>query len=138
AGLNHVFFSADGATAVEVALKMAFQYWRQCKVEFASGRVGYAHQSAAGRWAQPTLRTKYLAWDNAYHGDTLGSVSVGGVERFHEMFQPLLFDVVRLPAPNTYRLPPGVTRETACSHYLEQLEAALAEHAETLVAVVIE
>src|SRR5437867_5403035 len=119
AGLNHVFFSDDGATAVEVALKMAFQYWRQ-------------HEKP-----QPQ-RTKYLAWDNAYHGDTLGSVSVGGVARFHEMFQPLLFDVVRLPAPNTYRLPPGVTRETACSHYLEQLEAALAEHAETLVAVVIE
>src|SRR5438105_3785916 len=119
AGLNHVFFSDDGATAVEVALKMAFQYWRQ-------------------RENTQPQRTKYLAWENAYHGDTLGSVSVGGVARFHEMFRPLLFDVVRLPAPDTYRLPAGVTREAACNHYLVQLEAALQQHADTLAAVVIE
>jgi adenosylmethionine-8-amino-7-oxononanoate aminotransferase len=118
-GLNHVFFSDSGATAVEVALKMAFQYWRQVDPP------------------QP-LRVKYLAWDNAYHGDTLGSVSVGGVARFHEMFRPLLFDVVRLPAPDSYRLPPGVTPETACEHYLQQLTAALAVHGDSLAAVVIE
>lgn len=119
AGLNHVFFSDDGATAVEVALKMAFQYWRQ-------------------RAAPQLQRTKYLAWENAYHGDTLGSVSVGGVARFHEMFRPLLFDVVRLPTPDRYRLPPGVARPAACDHYLAQFEAALREHGETLAAVVIE
>jgi adenosylmethionine---8-amino-7-oxononanoate aminotransferase len=133
-GLNHVFFSDDGATAVEVALKMAFQYWRQ-------RRVGSAHQVPDERWAQPTLpvqRTKYLAWDNAYHGDTLGSVSVGGVARFHDMFRPLLFDVLRLPAPDTYRLPVGATAENACGYYLSQLEDALAQHAESLAAVVIE
>jgi adenosylmethionine-8-amino-7-oxononanoate aminotransferase len=83
-------------------------------------------------------RTKYLAFDNAYHGDTLGVVSVGGVARFHDMFRPLLFDVVRLPAPDIYRLPAGVTRESACAHYLGQLEAALREHGDTLAAVVIE
>jgi adenosylmethionine-8-amino-7-oxononanoate aminotransferase len=117
--LNHVFFSDNGATAVEVALKMAFQYWQQVKP------------------ARPQRR-KYLAWENAYHGDTLGSVSVGGVARFHEMFRPLLFDVVRLPAPDTYRLPPGVTGESACDYYLAQLEAALQAHGSTLAAVVIE
>jgi adenosylmethionine-8-amino-7-oxononanoate aminotransferase len=119
AGLCHVFFSDDGATAVEVALKMAFQYWRQAQRP------------------QPA-RTKYLAWDDAYHGDTLGSVSVGGVARFHELFRPLLFDVVRLPAPDCYRLPPGVTRDTACRFYLDQLAAALAQHGPELAAVVIE
>jgi adenosylmethionine-8-amino-7-oxononanoate aminotransferase len=91
-----------------------------------------------GNQSQVAKRTKYLAWDNAYHGDTLGSVSVGGVARFHEMFRPLLFDVVRLPAPDMYRLPPGVTHELACAHYLAQLEAALVEHAQSLAAVVIE
>jgi adenosylmethionine-8-amino-7-oxononanoate aminotransferase len=119
AGLNHVFFSDDGATAVEVALKMAFQYWRQCPSP------------------QPR-KTKYLAFENAYHGDTLGSVSVGGVARFHEMFRPLLFEVIRLPTPEMYRLPPGVSCETACAYYLAQLEAALQQHADELAAVVIE
>jgi adenosylmethionine-8-amino-7-oxononanoate transaminase len=124
-GLNHVFFSDDGATAVEVALKMAFQYWRQTTTS-QSPRT--AHSS----------RTKYLAFENAYHGDTLGSVSVGGVARFHELFRPLLFDVMRLPAPDMYRLPLGVTRDTACRHYLAQFEAAIREHHQQLAAVVIE
>src|SRR5262245_61514342 len=128
-GLSHVFFSDDGATAVEVALKMAFQYWRQ--------RDGEAKQREGEARAEPR-RTKYLAWSNAYHGDTLGSVSVGGVARFHEMFRPLLFDVIRLPAPDTYRLPMGVNRTAACDYYLGQLEAALREHADSLAAVVIE
>lgn len=117
--LPHVFFSDSGASAVEVALKMAFQYWQQCE--------------------QPQPRkTKFLAFENAYHGDTLGSVSVGGVARFHAMFRPLLFDVIRLPAPDAYRLPTGVTAEAACEHYLEQVERAIAEHHHELAAVVIE
>ncbi|MEX2027735.1 MAG: aminotransferase class III-fold pyridoxal phosphate-dependent enzyme, partial [Pirellulaceae bacterium] len=132
--LAHVFFSDSGATAVEVALKMAFQYWRQCRTGFQPVQ----NKAGSGTGWKPVLRTKYLAWENAYHGDTLGSVSVGGVARFHEMFRPLLFDVVRLPTPDMYRLPPEVTRDTACSHYLALLEAALAQHHEELAAVVIE
>jgi adenosylmethionine-8-amino-7-oxononanoate aminotransferase len=119
AGLTRVFFSDSGATAVEVALKMAFQYWRQCDRP------------------QPQ-RTKYLTFDDAYHGDTIGSVSLGGVSRFSEMFQPLLFDVVRLPSPQLYRLPAGVTRQTACGHYLGLLETALQQHGPTIAAAVIE
>lgn len=119
AGLRHVFFASDGAAGVEVALKMAFQYWRQCPSP------------------QPQ-RTKYLAFGDAYHGDTLGSVSVGGVARFHEMFQPLLFDVVRVPLPDTYRLPPGVSADTACEHYLSLLATALETCGDEMAAVVIE
>ncbi|HEX4129549.1 MAG TPA: adenosylmethionine--8-amino-7-oxononanoate transaminase [Pirellulales bacterium] len=118
-GLNHVFFSDDGATAVEVALKMAFQYWRQC---------GRPHPE----------KTAFAALGDAYHGDTLGAVSVGGVERFHAMFEPLLFDVVRLPSPRLYRRPPGVTAEKACSHYLAQAERVLAAHHKRLAALVVE
>jgi len=137
AGLNHVFFSDDGATAVEVALKMAFQYWRQ-RESSQGACVSRSVTQSLDRQGQASKRTKYLAWTSAYHGDTLGSVSVGGVARFHDMFRPLLFDCLRLPAPDRYRLPPGVTRESACGYYLGQLEAALSEHAESLAAVVIE
>jgi adenosylmethionine-8-amino-7-oxononanoate aminotransferase len=119
AGLAHVFFSDSGASAVEVALKLAFQFWRQCENP------------------QPA-KTKYLAFDNAYHGDTLGSVSVGGVARFHEMFQPLLFEVLRLPTPNLYRMPSGVTRDGATEHYLQLVEQTLQQHHHELAAVVIE
>ena len=117
--LRHVFFSDDGATAVEVALKMALQYWQQC----------------------PTPRpqkTRYVALEMAYHGDTLGSTSVGGIARFHQIFQPLLFDVVRVPAPDLYRLPSGVTQDSACEYYLERLQQALRQHHDTLAAIVLE
>lgn len=119
AGLEHVFFSDSGATAVEVALKMAFQYWQQ-------------------RGDPRPTKTSYLAFDAAYHGDTLGSVSVGGVARFHAMFRPLLFDVLRAPVPDTYRLPEGVTADGACGYYLEQVERILAAEHQRLAAVVVE
>jgi len=118
-GLNHLFFSDCGATAVEVALKMTFQYWQQRK-------------------DPRPKKTGYIALSGAYHGDTIGVVSVGGVARFHEMFHPLLFDVVRQPAPDMYRLPDSVTPETACQYYLDQLEATLAKHHEHLAAMVME
>ena len=118
-GLNHVFFSDDGATAVEAALKMAFQYWRQC--------------------ANPQpAKTCFLALSEGYHGDTVGAVSVGGVERFHSMFGPLLFETLRVPAPDSYRTPPGVSSEDLTQHYLAQLEKVLAENHQRLAAMVIE
>jgi adenosylmethionine-8-amino-7-oxononanoate aminotransferase len=136
-GLGHVFFSDDGATAVEVAIKMALQYWRQRKDP------------------RPE-KTCYLALGEAYHGDTLGGVSVGGVERFHAMFKPLLFETLRVPAPDTYRTPGDYPDFHAvkmglspsghdapfnvqlCEYHLEKLEKVLAEHHERIVAMVIE
>ncbi len=118
-GLEHVFFSDDGATAVEVAVKMAFQYWRQ-------------------RDDPRPQKTCYVALGEAYHGDTLGSVSVGGVERFHAMFEPLLFECLRVPAPDPYRTPEGVTAENVLEYHLGQLERVLAEHHRRIAAMVIE
>jgi adenosylmethionine-8-amino-7-oxononanoate aminotransferase len=117
--LRHVFFSDAGATAVEAALKMAFQYWRQ-------------------RAEPKPEKTRYIAFADAYHGDTIGSVSVGGVARFHAMFEPLLFETLRLPAPRTYRMPAGVTPETACGFYLAQLEELLEREHSRVAALVIE
>lgn len=117
--LPHVFFSSDGSSAIEVALKLAFQYWQQ-------------------RPDPRPDKTQYLALGQAYHGDTLGSVSVGGVDRFHAMFGPLLFPVVRGPCPDTYRLPTGVAPAAACEHYLAQFGALLEAHHHELAAVVAE
>ena len=105
-GLPHVFFSDDGATAVEVAIKMAFQYWRQRDnvVRTLRVRTPGPHTECADY----VEKTCYLALGDAYHGDTLGSVSIGGVERFHAMFRPLLFETLRVPAPDSYRTPPDV------------------------------
>jgi adenosylmethionine-8-amino-7-oxononanoate aminotransferase len=118
-GLTHVYFSDDGSTAVEVAIKMAFQYWRQ-------------------RPQPRPEKTCYLALGDAYHGDTIGSVSVGGVDRFTAIFQPLLFEVLRLPSPGLFRLPVGVSRERALAHHLGRLEAVLKERHRRIAAMVIE
>ncbi len=117
--LQCAFYSSDGSSAIEVALKMAFQYWRQCP------------QPEPGRDC-------FLAVGNAYHGDTLGSVSVGGVSRFHAMFAPLLFDVVRGPCPDSYRLPPGVSLDNATDHYLSEYRQLFERFGERLAAVIVE
>ncbi|QDT73976.1 adenosylmethionine--8-amino-7-oxononanoate transaminase [Lacipirellula limnantheis] len=109
--LNRVFYASDGSCAVEAALKIAFQYWLQCPTP----RQG---------------KTKYLAYDSAYHGDTLGSTAVGGIERFHALYKPLLFDVLRLPPPDA--------RLGDASHHLALLERALHRHHEEVAALVIE
>lgn len=117
--LTHTFFGSDGASAIESALKMAFQYWKQCDNP------------------QPG-KTNYLALGSAYHGDTTGAVSLGGIKSFHRMFGPLLFQPVRGPIPCTTRFPNSVQREDLCDHYAGQFESLLAEHHESLAAVVLE
>jgi len=100
AGLTRVFYSDNGSTAVEVALKMAFQYWR--------------HRGE-------TARTGFICLRDAYHGDTIGSVSVGGIDLFHARFGPLLFD--------TWQAEPGDAGA---------LNALLEEHAGEVAAVIVE
>ena len=107
-GLNHVFFASDGSSAVEVALKMAFQYWQQ-------------------RPDPRPRKTSYVALGDAYHGDTLGSVSVGGVARFHDLFEPLLFEVQRLPSP-----------VGSLAEHVRQAETLLAAEHERIASLVIE
>src|SRR3989338_1440175 len=83
-GLTRVFYSDSGSEAVEVALKMAYQYWQH------KGRKE---------------KRKFAKLSNAYHGDTLGAVSVGGIELFHELYEPLLFETFEIPSPYCYRWP---------------------------------
>lgn len=114
AGLTRVFFSDDGSTAVEVALKLAFQYW----------------QNRGNR-----EKRRFLKLENGYHGDTLGAVAVGGIPLFHEIYHPLLFDTLSAPAPYCYRCP---HREDCREQCLEELEAQVATHHRELAAVILE
>jgi adenosylmethionine-8-amino-7-oxononanoate aminotransferase len=101
-GLNRVFYSDSGSTAVEVALKMAFQYWQH-------------------RGGQHVRRSSFICLRDAYHGDTVGSVSVGGIDLFHSAFRPLLFEA--------HQAEPGD---------IDEMARLLARHEEELAAVVIE
>jgi adenosylmethionine-8-amino-7-oxononanoate aminotransferase len=113
-GLTKVFFSDNGSTAVEVALKLAFQYWRN---------RGF------------TDKRLFLKLANGYHGDTLGAVSVGGIALFHEIYRPLLFDTLEAPAPYCYRCR---HREDCALQCLTVLEEQVATHQRELAAVILE
>jgi adenosylmethionine---8-amino-7-oxononanoate aminotransferase len=119
-GLAHVFFSDNGATAVEAALKIAFQY------------------RLLTRGREAASRAVFLSLENAYHGDTLGAASVGGVELFHELFRPILLPTLKVPAPYCYRCPIGRTPEDCSLHRAEELETVLARHGGDVCAVVME
>ncbi len=108
--LQRVFFSDSGSTAVEVGLKIAFQ---------------------AQQLRGETQRTRFAALTHAYHGDTVGAVSVGGIDLFHALYRPLLFDAVRLDSPSAAR----AAEEEAC---LAQARAALGAAGPTLAALVVE
>ena len=119
-GLNHVFFSDDGATAVESALKMAFQY-----------RFLTQGREAANK-------AVYLSLDNAYHGDTLGAAAVGGVELFHDIFKPILLPCLKTPSPYCYRCPIGKTPKDCSIDCADELERALAREEGRVCAVILE
>ena len=115
ASLGKVFFSDAGAAAVEIALKMAFAYWR--------------------RLGRPEKR-RFVAMRNAYHGDTIGAVSVGGIDLFHAEFGPLLFEVERVSYPYPYRFE-GSPEECA-EACLAELGEVLSRQAEELACLVVE
>lgn len=117
-GLTKVFYSDNGSTAVEVAIKLAFQFWRQ------------------QRPPRPARRL-VITFANAYHGDTLGAVSVGGIELFHRLFAPLLFETIRLPSPYCYRCPRAPARG-CCGEPLRALRATLRERGREVAAVILE
>src|SRR3990172_6000685 len=118
-GLSRVFYSDNGSTAMEIAIKMAFQYWRQ--------REGGAQ-----------AREEFLALSEAYHGDTIGSVSAGGIDLFHKIFRPLLFSTRRVPAPHCYRCPYGLSRPSCGLFCAERMEAEIRGRKDTLAAAIAE
>jgi adenosylmethionine-8-amino-7-oxononanoate aminotransferase len=115
--LSKVFYSDNGSTAVEVALKMAFQYW--------------IHKGEKNRNA-------FLSLNYGYHGDTLGAVSVGGIDIFHSTFAPLLFKSYKAPSPYCYRCGSDRTCPECSQACLNEMENILREHSSEIAAVVIE
>ncbi len=116
--LSKVFYSDNGSTAVEAALKMAFQYWR--------------HKGVKGR-------NKFLSLTNGYHGDTLGAVSVGGIDVFHEAFGPLLFETLQAPSPYCYRCElTDLSPEQCGLECLNAMEDILRDHKQEIAAVILE
>ncbi|MFH1553179.1 MAG: adenosylmethionine--8-amino-7-oxononanoate transaminase [Candidatus Omnitrophota bacterium] len=115
--LTRVFFSDNGSTAVETALKMSFQYWQNI------GKKG---------------KDRFLALDRAYHGDTVGAMSVSGVDLFNRKFAPLFFETFKAPTPYCYRCPSGKRKSECALECLQSMEEILKENAEEISAIVIE
>lgn len=117
AGLTKVFFSDNGSTAVEVALKMSFQYWRN------TGKAG---------------KTKFVSLDYGYHGDTVGTMSVSGVDLFNEMFAPLFFPSFKVPSPYCYRCPMGKDKDNCDIDCVKPLEKLLEKKSQEISGIILE
>jgi adenosylmethionine-8-amino-7-oxononanoate aminotransferase len=115
-GLTRVFFSDSGSTAVEIALKQAFQYWQ----------------------LRGERRTQFVRLEHAYHGDTLGAVGVGGIEIFHRIFGPLVHDSIPVKCPATYPNTDRLSDEDLVAQSISALRAVLDEHGAGIAAVVME
>ena len=115
-GLNKVFYSDNGSTAVEIAVKMAYQYWQ--------------HKS------EPQ-RKLFVHFDKAYHGDTIGAMSVGGIDSFHTTFDSLLFKGIRVLAPEIDRA--RNTNDSAIkTQWLNAVENALSAHRGQIAGIILE
>jgi adenosylmethionine-8-amino-7-oxononanoate aminotransferase len=117
AGLTRIFYSDNGSTAVEAALKMAVQYWRNR--------------------GEPR-RDKFITLHHAYHGDTAGAMSASEDSVFTRAFTPMLFPVMRAHAPYCYRCPLGLSRASCRIDCLGDLERRFEEHADSIAAILIE
>jgi adenosylmethionine-8-amino-7-oxononanoate aminotransferase len=115
--LRHVFFSDDGSTAVEVALKLALQYWKNC--------------------GSPDKR-RIVALENAYHGDTVGAMSVSDDSPFNAAFDSLRIPVLRTHSAHCAHCPVGLTRATCQIECLNKLERLLSEQGAEIAAVIVE
>jgi len=118
-GLSRVFYSDNGSTAVEIAVKIAFQYQQQA----ADGNPE---------------KTRFISLVNAYHGDTIGSVSVGGIDLFHATYRPLLFDSLKAPSPYCYRCEYGKSFPSCGLECLNRLEDLMKANHRQVAALVME
>ncbi|MBU2540426.1 MAG: adenosylmethionine--8-amino-7-oxononanoate transaminase [Candidatus Omnitrophica bacterium] len=116
-GLEKVFYSDNGSTAVEIALKIAYQYWHN------KGRL---------------KRNTFIHLRNSYHGDTIGSVSVGGIDLFHKTYKPLLFNAIRIESPYCYRCRFKLNYPECNLACLEKLEDILKKRGDSIAGLITE
>lgn len=118
--LSKVFYSDTGSASVEIALKIAYQYWQNLDP------IKYQHKS------------KFISLDEAYHGDTIGAVSVGGMDLYHRIFKPLLFERIAIPSPYTYRMDELGNEEDIKHFCIQKLESLLKAESEHIAGLIIE
>jgi adenosylmethionine---8-amino-7-oxononanoate aminotransferase len=118
--LSKVFYSDNGSTAVEIALKMAFQYWQQ-KSGLSAKR-----------------KKRFIHFVNSYHGDTIGAVSVGGIDLFHKTYGPLLFKSFKVNSPYCYRCHLGLSYPACKLKCLDETGKILEKHHREIAGLIIE
>ena len=116
-GLAHCFYASDGSSALEIALKMSFHYWRN---------------------RGETRRTRFINLTNSYHGETLGALSMGDVALYKETYRPLLLDTVTVKSPDCYYREPGESWAQCSTRAFREMEQALERHGGETCAVVVE
>src|ERR1700754_1655143 len=117
AGMTRCFYADNGSSAVEVAVKMSFHYWRN---------VGHPN------------KRRFITLSNSYHGETLGGLAVGNVDLYKEIYQPLLMDVITVPSPDCFTREPGESWADHSRRKFAFMEEALAKHADEVAAVIVE
>lgn len=116
-GLEKVFYSDSGATSVEIAIKMAYQYWHN---------IGKSEKNT------------FVTMKEAYHGDTIGAVSVGAIDLFHQAYSELLFPSIKITYPHLYRPKYEGTKKAIIQAYLDEVETLFIEKAHSIAAIIIE
>lgn len=116
-GLNRVFYADNGSSNIEVALKMSLHYWRN------QGQ---------------SQKTRFATITNGYHGETIGTMSVGDIPLYTDTYKALLFDSIKVPTPDCYWREAGQSWEDYSCHMFTHMEKALAEHHHHIAAVILE
>jgi len=116
-GLTRCFYGDNGSSAIEIALKMSFHYWQN-----------------AGK----PQKTRFIALTNAYHGETLGALAVGGPSMYRDTYAPLLLQPIHVRSPDCYERAPGASWEDHTRQMFRHMELALEQHAHEVSAVIVE
>ena len=117
ASLTRCFYADNGSSAIEVAIKMSFHYWRN------RGKA---------------RKTRFVNLSNSYHGETLGALSMGDVALFRETYEPLLLDTITVPSPDSFHSEPGESAQEYATRMFSHMEAVLQKHHEEVCAVIVE